>query len=103
MSKAVLLSIKPQYCELIASGKKTVEVRKTRPKLDTPFKVYIYCTNTKKIEYPEYWEKLQVLDAVPNKVSERFKYDKTFTEIEAEVDKEIERQQWEERQVRFDL
>ena len=44
MSKAVLFSIKPKYCELIANGKKTVEVRKTRPKLETPFKVYIYCT-----------------------------------------------------------
>lgn len=44
MSKAVLLSIKPKYCELIASCKKTVEVRKTRPKLATPFKVYIYET-----------------------------------------------------------
>lgn len=42
--KAVLLSIKPKYCELIESGKKTVEVRKTRPKLDIPFKVYIYET-----------------------------------------------------------
>ena len=44
MSKAVLFSIKPKYCELIASGKKTIEVRKTRPKIDTPFKGYIYCT-----------------------------------------------------------
>lgn len=26
---------------------KTVEVRKTRPKIETPFKCYIYCTNTK--------------------------------------------------------
>lgn len=26
------------------SGMKTIEVRKTRPKLDTPFKCYIYCT-----------------------------------------------------------
>jgi predicted transcriptional regulator len=42
--KAVLMSIKPQFCELIANGKKTVEVRKTKPKLDTPFKVYIYMT-----------------------------------------------------------
>ena len=45
--KAVLISIKPQWCEKIANGKKTVEVRKTRPKLETPFKVYIYCTNAK--------------------------------------------------------
>ena len=44
MSKAVLLSIKPKWCELIANGKKTVEVRKTKPKIETPFKVYIYMT-----------------------------------------------------------
>ena len=42
--KAVLISIQPKWCELIASGKKTVEVRKTKPKLETPFKCYIYCT-----------------------------------------------------------
>ena len=42
--KEVLISIQPKWCELIASGKKTVEVRKTKPKLETPFKVYIYCT-----------------------------------------------------------
>ena len=47
MSKAVLISIQPKWCELIASGKKTVEVRKTAPKLDTPFKCYIYCTKNK--------------------------------------------------------
>lgn len=40
--KSVLLSIKPKYCELIASGKKTVEIRKNRPKIDVPFKCYIY-------------------------------------------------------------
>ena len=42
--KAVLMSIKPQWCELIASGKKTVEIRKNKPNLEVPFKVYIYCT-----------------------------------------------------------
>ena len=42
--KSVLISIQPKWCELIASGKKTVEVRKTKPKLDVPFKVYIYQT-----------------------------------------------------------
>lgn len=45
MSKAVLISIRPKWCELIANGTKTVEVRKTRPKLETPFKCYIYCTS----------------------------------------------------------
>lgn len=42
--KAVMLSIKPKYCKLIASGKKTIELRKTRPKIETPLKCYIYCT-----------------------------------------------------------
>ena len=42
--KAVLMSIQPKWCELIASGQKTVEVRKTKPKVEAPFKVYIYCT-----------------------------------------------------------
>lgn len=40
--KSVLISIQPKYCELIAIGKKTIEVRKTRPKIETPFKCYIY-------------------------------------------------------------
>lgn len=44
MSKAVMISIQPKWCELIASGKKTIEVRKTMPKLETPFKCYIYMT-----------------------------------------------------------
>lgn len=46
MTKAVLLSIRPKYCELIASGKKTIEVRKTRPAIAAPFKCYIYETKT---------------------------------------------------------
>ena len=44
MSKAVMISIRPKWCEKIARGEKTIEVRKTRPKLETPFKCYIYCT-----------------------------------------------------------
>ncbi len=49
--KAVLISIKPKWCEFIASGKKTVEVRKTKPKIDVPFKCYIYCTMGKLPKY----------------------------------------------------
>ena len=45
--QSVLISVRPQWCELIASGKKTIEVRKTRPKLKTPFKCYIYQTKPK--------------------------------------------------------
>ena len=44
MSKAVLISIRPKWCEKIVNGDKTIEVRKTRPKMNTPFKCYIYCT-----------------------------------------------------------
>lgn len=49
--KSVLISIKPEWCELIANGKKTIEVRKTRPKCDTPFKCYIYCTKGKSASF----------------------------------------------------
>ena len=44
MSKAVLISIRPKWVEKIANGEKTIEVRKTRPKLAMPFKAYIYCS-----------------------------------------------------------
>lgn len=60
MSKAVLFSIKPKYCELIASGKKTIEVRKTKPKLDTPFKCYIYCTKGELLTRSHYNSKIYV-------------------------------------------
>ena len=53
-NKSVLISIQPQWCELIADGKKTMEVRKTKPKLQTPFKVFIYCTKEKNI-YETLW------------------------------------------------
>lgn len=44
MSKAVLISVRPKWCQKIISGEKTIEVRKTRPKMDTPFRCYIYRT-----------------------------------------------------------
>lgn len=40
--KAILMSIKPKRCEKIFSGKETIYVCKTAPKLETPFKVYVY-------------------------------------------------------------
>ena len=51
MSKAVLISIRPKWVEKIASGEKTIEVRKTKPKLETPFKCYIYCTRDKHLAF----------------------------------------------------
>ena len=42
--KAVLISIRPKRCQKIISGEKTIEIRKTRPMLNLPFKCYIYQT-----------------------------------------------------------
>lgn len=54
--KAVLISINPKWISKICNkigerdGKplyeKTVEIRKTKPKTDVPFKCYIYCTSS---------------------------------------------------------
>lgn len=49
--KKVLLSIHAQYCELIFRGKKTIEVRKSAPKLEPPFEVIVYETKGK----TKYW------------------------------------------------
>ena len=47
MSKEVLISIRPEWCSLILSGAKKLEIRRTRPKIETPFKCHIYCTKDK--------------------------------------------------------
>ncbi len=52
--KAILMSVQPKWCELIASGKKIIEVRKTKPKLDVPFKVYMYCTKNELLTKSNY-------------------------------------------------
>ena len=51
MSKAVMISIRPKWCEKICNGEKTIEVRKTRPKLQPPFKCYVYCTRDKHLAF----------------------------------------------------
>ena len=60
--KAVMLSIRPQWCEKIChqigteNGKpvyeKSLDVRKNKPKIPTPFKCYIYCI----VYGPVIWE-----------------------------------------------
>lgn len=45
--KSILMSIRPKWCAKIFNGEKTIEVRKTRPLIDMPFKVYVYCTKQK--------------------------------------------------------
>ena len=46
--KSVLISIQPKWVEKIVKCEKTIEVRKTAPKCEVPFKAYIYCTKEKK-------------------------------------------------------
>ena len=46
-----MISIQPKWCAKIESGVKTIEVRKTRPKIETPFKCYIYESKGK----TKYW------------------------------------------------
>ena len=48
--KSVLISIRPQWCEKIASGEKTIEVRKTAPQ-EVPFKCYIYETKGQYVKF----------------------------------------------------
>lgn len=48
--KSVLISIRPQWCEKIASGKKTIEVRRSAPK-EVPFKCYIYETKGQYVKF----------------------------------------------------
>lgn len=45
--KSVLISTRPKWCELIEIRKKPIEVRRTRPKTETPFKCYIYETKAR--------------------------------------------------------
>lgn len=42
MSKAIMISISPSFCEKIAAKKCSITIKKTRPKFETPFKCYIY-------------------------------------------------------------
>lgn len=48
MAKAVLISIRPEWAAKIVTGKKTVEIRKTRPNLEYPFRCYIYLAKQRK-------------------------------------------------------
>lgn len=51
--KAVILSIQPHWCKSIVDGKKTLEVRKSKPKLSVPFTCYIYCTKHSKSKFED--------------------------------------------------
>lgn len=52
--KSVMLSIHPFYGYKIAVGEKLVEIRKRKPDLALPFKVYLYCTSVKRLTLVDY-------------------------------------------------
>lgn len=74
--KAVLISIKPEWCELIAIGRKKLELRKTFPNLPIPFKCYMYQTKRKWIyrwaEKLGLWKLAEVLPHGQGKVIGEF-------------------------------
>lgn len=87
--KAVLISIQPKWCELIASGRKTIEVRKTRPKIETPFKCYIYMTSKgnkpiKEIETPNGFAYVEVDYKMAGKVIGEFVCDEMIEDKRGE-------------------
>lgn len=47
--KSVIISIRPEWCEKILNGEKTIEVRKSAPK--PPFKAVVYCTKAQTGSY----------------------------------------------------
>lgn len=47
-NKAVMISVKPKWCNFIANEEKKIEMRKTKPNLKVPFKCLIYCTKPSK-------------------------------------------------------
>lgn len=58
MSKAVLISIRPEWADRICYCGKTMEIRKTRPTIQPPFKCYI--NKTGKETEPKLWRNLSV-------------------------------------------
>ena len=73
--KSVMLSINPKWVEKIVKGEKTIEVRKTRPKIKTPFKCYIYCTYGQKNENYMLGKRGKVIgEFVCERIVENFKY-----------------------------
>lgn len=61
--KSILISIKPEWIAKILNGDKTIEIRKTKPSIDLPIKVYIYCTYGSKLTQELSEEEYQELKA----------------------------------------
>lgn len=62
---AILLSVPPEVCERIANGKQTLLLMKRIPKLDTPYKVYMYETK-ERYKTSFIWNNSDGLTSIPN-------------------------------------
>ena len=76
--KSVLISIQPKWVEKIASGKKTIEVRKSKPKIETPFKCYIYATKSGDRIVLKNDKVFEISKAITGKVIGEFVCDKIY-------------------------
>lgn len=76
--KSVLASFKPRYCELIASGRKTAELRKSCPKIEVPFRVYMYQTKERWIYKILEWLGLYQGKVIGEFVCDNIIIDRTF-------------------------
>lgn len=63
--REILMSIRPQWCEKIFNGSKKIEVRKSRPYIHTPFKVYVYQTKIR-FKVRDWQENFQSMVFTPN-------------------------------------
>lgn len=97
--KSVLISIQPKKCHYITIGRQTIIVNKTKPKLTTPFKCYIYQTKSKdNAIYKQY----KVNDIRSGKVIGEFICDKIDefqgefwdNETHERIDKVIHKKDW---------
>ena len=61
----ILISIKPQWCEKIFNGEKTIEVRKSRPNISPPFEVFVYQTKIR-FKVRDWQENFQSIIFTPN-------------------------------------
>lgn len=80
--KAILISTLPKACKAIASGEQTLLLTKRLPKIETPFKTYLYCRKGGEGYFYTTWideNRLQHSEECLGKVIGEFVGDKLYT------------------------
>lgn len=80
----ILISIRPEWVAKILIGEKKIEVRKTRPKVKTPFKCFIYCTLGKELWGDGTGETWWGIDPDED-IDEVFRLNPTLTQLNGKV------------------